>query len=63
MALFTTIMLPLINYFLFVIFGRFVNRSLLGHYVVFSMFCALSYLFFMFPQIVAGNVYVASLGN
>lgn len=57
------IMLPLINFVLFVTFARLVSRSLLAAYVVVSMFSTLAYLISLYPQVVAGNVYIASVGN
>ena len=57
------VMLPLINYLLFVLFARHVTRSTLALYVIASMLGTLAYLLLSFGAIVDGNVYVATVGN
>lgn len=57
------VMLPLVNYLLFVTFARRVKCSTLALYTVASMVSTLAYLLFLYPPIAAGDVYVSTLGN
>ncbi len=58
------VILPLINFLTPLILGRFVNRGLLGTYVVGSIILLLAYLCrFRASNIVGGETKIASLGS
>ena len=57
-----TVFLPLINFFLFAIFGNLVDRKQLSLYVISSMGALLVALITLASSVIAGNVQVASLG-
>ena len=57
------IMLPLLNYFLFLLFARTVKCSVLAVYATTTMAFTVFYLFALSADIVNGNVFIATLGN
>lgn len=57
------VLLPLINYVLFVLFGGLVARKTLANFVIVSMFGALAYLISFYSAVISGNVYTTTLGN
>lgn len=58
-----TVFLPLLNFFLFAIFGNLVDRKQLALYVVSSMGALLVALVTLAHSVIAGNVQIASLGT
>jgi NADH:ubiquinone oxidoreductase subunit 5 (subunit L)/multisubunit Na+/H+ antiporter MnhA subunit len=61
--LLTIVFLPLIEFFVFALFGTRVNRIQLSNFTIVSMGVLLLSLILMGPSIIAGNAYVTTLGS
>lgn len=57
------VFLPLVNYLLFVLFARYVNRFTLAIYTISSMGGLLAVLLSLYPTIVEGSVTTSTLGT
>jgi hypothetical protein len=57
-----TVFLPLVNFILFLLFGRLVHTRILTTYVIASMFALLAGLIYSAPEVIEGSFRVASLG-
>ena len=57
-----TVFLPLVNFLLFLSFGRLVHTKILTTYVIGSMFALLAGLLYSASDVIGGALRVASLG-
>jgi len=57
------VMMPFLNFALFLLFGRLVNKNVLAGYTIASMGSALVYLATSYKQVVLGAVSTTALGT
>jgi NADH:ubiquinone oxidoreductase subunit 5 (subunit L)/multisubunit Na+/H+ antiporter MnhA subunit len=60
--LFLIIFFPLINFFIFLIFGRIISCKRLAMVVIANMIAMLGILLALAPAVISGKIYSASLG-
>lgn len=57
------VFLPLVNFLLFLTFGRLCDRKTLSNYAIAGMVLLLLILAFHAPAVLAGDVQIATLGT
>jgi len=57
------VFLPLVNFLLFLSFGRLVNTKTLATYIIVSMFVLLAILLGYAPTVISGCTEIATLGT